>query len=556
MLRHLIALGSSIALFCDVAVAEPPFEVAPTRCPFLPSLIEINEPQLCAPFLATAIAAYKGPDFDIRTVGQDLSSLSARWILSAEDIAAQFEGPDGRLPLSEVRELTQIRWSWDLVTSTVVDFNGNGDKNILAIIGTEDNALRHSYVTALFHNEADFEGALAKAGSVEQILESATIVWDLDRPSILQIDNAFYAIPNPQSFHLKDFREELWRLAPDSARIACVVQLEPGAAERTIAPQLIQTPIGSMSRVLDAIAGHEPRCTGTLHFMSMAVTDAAQVYARTASRPWALSGIEPYNDEAEIDAALDRWSQRGLWNHRMLRQLRHSVPAAHDFLRDYYQHAFGLSETDAGALADHNFDLLIRTRFKFPRNPWPEDTNDPSFRLRRALLAQYTAEQVEELLDAAGISNAHVESRWGTSTEPTLFYALENPILVDLLLDRGADINARGNFNKTALMYAAQFNLPETAKRLLERGADINAATSGEGDCWTNVNVSERTALMYAAENADLEMVDLLLEHGANPLARDSAKCSADMYVDGNGGLTESAKLELYQRLRTAKGTP
>ena len=528
----------------------------PTRYPFLPSLIEINEPRLCAPFLAAATTAYKGPDFDIRIVGQNLPGLSARWILSAEDIAAQFEGPGGGLPLREVRELKQTRWSSDFVTSAAVDFDGTGDKNILAIIGTEDGALRRNYVTALFRNEVEFEGALARAELVEQILESAAIVWNLDRPSVLQIDNAFYAIPNPQSFNLMDFREELWRLAPDGARVVCAVQLELGAAEQTIAAQLIQTPVGNMSRVLDVIAGYEPRCTGTLHFMSMAVNDAAEVYARAASRPWALSGIEPYNDEAEVDAGLDRWSQRGLWNYRMLRQMRASVPAAHDFLKEYYEHAFGLSEADAGALADHNFDLLIRTRFKFPRNPWSEDTNDPSFRLRRALLAQDPAEQVRELLNASGISNAYVESRWGTSAEPTLFYALESPLLVDLLLDRGADVNARGNFDKTALMYAAQFNLPETAKRLLERGADINATTSGEGDCWTNVNVSERTALMYAAENADLAMVDLLLEHGANPLARDSAKHSADMYVDRNGGLTEGAKRELYRRLRTATETP
>ena len=197
------------------------------------------------------------------------------------------------------------------------------------------------------------------------------------------------------------------------------------------------------------IAGYEPRCTGTLHFMSMAVNDAAEVYARAASRPWALSGIEPYNDEAEVDAGLDRWSQRGLWNYRMLRQMRASVPAAHDFLKEYYEHAFGLSEADAGALADHNFDLLIRTRFKFPRNPWSEDTNDPSFRLRRALLAQDPAEQVRELLNASGISNAYVGNRGGEHrAEPTLFYALESPLLVDLLLDRGADVNARGNFEQ------------------------------------------------------------------------------------------------------------
>jgi hypothetical protein len=276
---------------------------------------------------------------------------------------------------------------------------------------------------------------------------------------------------------------------------------------------------------------------------------------RAEVRPWALREIDPYNDLAEIDAALDRWSQRGIWNNRMLRELRGSTGPAHDFLNAYYRDGFGLSKESADRLAEASFDLLIRSRFRFPRHPQPIDIDDPTFKLRGALLQHGSKQTVESFLKAgATLSSTYVESDWGISTEPTLFYALESPMLVDLLLKHGADVNAGGNFGKTALMYAVQFNLSDTATLLLERGADVNAKTSTTGDCWSGINVTGRTALMYAAENADLAMADLLLRHGADAAAIDSRKQSADAYVDRNKSLAPDKSMELYRRLRGAKG--
>ncbi|HEV8389763.1 MAG TPA: ankyrin repeat domain-containing protein, partial [Dongiaceae bacterium] len=121
-------------------------------------------------------------------------------------------------------------------------------------------------------------------------------------------------------------------------------------------------------------------------------------------------------------------------------------------------------------------------------------------------------------------------------------------------LKNGADVNARGNFGKTALMYAVQFNLLDTAALLLERGADVNAKTTDTSDCWSGINISDRTALMYAAENADRTMVDLLLENGADAKAVDSRKYAADAYVDRNSKLSGDQDMDLYRRLRDAKG--
>jgi ankyrin repeat protein len=44
--------------------------------------------------------------------------------------------------------------------------------------------------------------------------------------------------------------------------------------------------------------------------------------------------------------------------------------------------------------------------------------------------------------------------------------------IVRLLLDRGAEVNARGGMGVTPLMMASQYNHPKVVRLLLERGAD------------------------------------------------------------------------------------
>ena len=554
MLKHFIALIFWVLLLCESATAQSPFDVVPTRYPFLPSLIEINESHVCSPFLAAVTEAYKANDFDIKTVGHELPGLNARWLLSAEDIAAQFEGTESRQLTHNIVSLDKTRYTWDYITWTEVDFTRDGSAQVLAIIGSEDGALRRYYVVVLFSTKRELDAALTGT-SVEDIIQRAAVSWRLDRPSIFEVDGSFYAVTNPQSSELNDVREELWRLTPAGSQLACSIQLAPPQDPQSPRSRLGGTAIGNLDRILDVIAGQESYCSGTLRVVDRTNIYANQVLRRVELRPWALREVDPYNDPLEIDAALYRWSQRGIWNFRMLRELGRLTGPADDFLRNYYRDGFGVPQEAADHLADASFDLLIRSRFTFSRRPQPIDMDDPSFRLRGALLAGNSDRTIEALFDAgAAILNVYEESRWGISTEPTLFYALESPTLVDMLLKRGAEVNAKGNFSKTALMYAAQFNLIDTATLLLERGADVNAKTSDTGDCWSGINITGRTALMYAAENADLAMIELLLRHGADANAIDSYKQSADAYVDRNETLDSDKSMELYRRLRSAKG--
>src|SRR6266567_4175447 len=78
------------------------------------------------------------------------------------------------------------------------------------------------------------------------------------------------------------------------------------------------------------------------------------------------------------------------------------------------------------------------------------------------------------------------------------------------LIDAGADVNARNDFNATALLWAARD--PEKAKLLIARGANVNAR-SKQG----------RTPLMMAClSHGGASIVALLLAKGADVNVRDN----------------------------------
>ncbi|NIM67382.1 MAG: hypothetical protein GTO55_04440 [Armatimonadetes bacterium] len=98
-------------------------------------------------------------------------------------------------------------------------------------------------------------------------------------------------------------------------------------------------------------------------------------------------------------------------------------------------------------------------------------------------------------------------------SESSLYFAVRSrdPSVVQLLLDRGADLN-RAYGSKTPLMQAASWGRsPEIMRLLLAAGAEVNAR-GGYG----------KTALHYAVASNRTDSVRLLLEAGAEVNARDN----------------------------------
>lgn len=77
--------------------------------------------------------------------------------------------------------------------------------------------------------------------------------------------------------------------------------------------------------------------------------------------------------------------------------------------------------------------------------------------------------------------------------------------VVELLIQKGADVNARDHDGNTALKGAAQNGHVDAVKVLLENGADANLG-----------NYIEYVPMMWAADEGHIDIVRLLIEYGGN----------------------------------------
>lgn len=138
------------------------------------------------------------------------------------------------------------------------------------------------------------------------------------------------------------------------------------------------------------------------------------------------------------------------------------------------------------------------------------------------------------------LTKASLEARDRRGATPLMHAAaFGNLQTLRLLLDAGADVNARNDFDATALLWAARD--PAKAKLLIERGADVNiqskqgrtplmvAALRPGGSATLALLIAKgadihkkderrnSTALTLASSVGDIEMVRLLLSKGVNP---------------------------------------
>jgi ankyrin repeat protein len=117
-----------------------------------------------------------------------------------------------------------------------------------------------------------------------------------------------------------------------------------------------------------------------------------------------------------------------------------------------------------------------------------------------------TVSVVELLLD----NGAEVNPRKTSGTPMHFAAASGQKTLVELLIAKRADINAKTNEGITPLHMAAKRDRPEVAEMLIARGADVNARTK-----------SNETPLTEVARQGNKEFVDLLIARRADIDAKD-----------------------------------
>lgn len=113
------------------------------------------------------------------------------------------------------------------------------------------------------------------------------------------------------------------------------------------------------------------------------------------------------------------------------------------------------------------------------------------------------------------------------------------PEAAQLLLAAGADVRAaaRNPMRVTALHAAAAARNTPAARLLLERGAEVDARQQ-----------AGYTTLHAAAQHGDVELVDLLLAHGADPTLRSEDGQDAADHARANGHEALAARLAAVTR--------
>jgi hypothetical protein len=292
------------------------------------------------------------------------------------------------------------------------------------------------------------------------------------------------------------------------------------------------------------------------------------------ARPWDLA-----IDTEQVDLAdfVNKWATNNLYNYRIYQKIIGQMPDATKALADFYHDTYGLKEPEANSFAEKAMGIIMKASFV---THWSDDpeikaslaTKGDEKAFRQRYKDALASENLSPLLIRKAVLFGMMDLVQETPKEqlakhdddlvrkhydgpdylpePLIFYALDDEKMLTLLINKAEDINGRNWFGKTPLMYAAQWNMPETVNLLLADHADINAATQPmpKDDMWNcsgRPTISGRTALMYAAENASTPIIQNLLQAGANREAKDSKGRSAKDYLANNQLLNDNERKEL-----------
>jgi FOG: Ankyrin repeat len=172
----------------------------------------------------------------------------------------------------------------------------------------------------------------------------------------------------------------------------------------------------------------------------------------------------------------------------------------------------------------------------------------------------YAAIRVDDRPGAAKLLSADANTRDSRGNTPLMYAAAVGSVdMMRQLIGAGADVNAKNNFDSTALMWCS--NDLQKVRLLLDKGADVNAhskqgrtplviaaAHDGNGevirllikkgaDLKAPGPGGANAALIAAAEANDLAVVRLLLEQGADAKAKSPDGFTALINAAGQGNV-------------------
>lgn len=286
--------------------------------------------------------------------------------------------------------------------------------------------------------------------------------------------------------------------------------------------------VGALLESLSNMTGGYGNCGTLAAGDSLLILFIPSALEKVAYSPWKEVSKYQKMQVKTLDRFLQEWGYKGLWNYDVFTRYEKVKDEAKKELKQYYIDMFGVDDKMAIKYADKAFFEILNAHFTFPADGYGRQLYDD---LQRALLEGKSEQEIKPLM-VGNWQNPKIDL-YGAELEATLFSALKTPTLVTFLIQAGADVNASNGFGKTALMYAAQYNLYETAERLIKSGIDVNKQTfRSDNTCTNTIGTQGVTALHYAVRYADAKFIELLVKNGANKDIKDSAEKIAFDWVD------------------------
>ena len=217
------------------------------------------------------------------------------------------------------------------------------------------------------------------------------------------------------------------------------------------------------------------------------------------------------------------------------------------------QKSFGIAADKATVLSVRALNRIFDSSFWFPtrsqHNPKYQPVRHPVF----GLSLNSRSPDVQALLDdnlpdeALRMLAATVREASGNPETP-IFRSLEHPRLLQALLKAGHNPDHTNLFGKTALMYAAQFDLLPAVNVLLAHGAGVHLRTEERHTCeyygTDNYDVfNARSALDYALNDAGESVIGRLIV--AVPVAERGGPATWHARLEGNSKLDAVARERL-----------
>jgi uncharacterized protein YecT (DUF1311 family) len=527
-----------------------------TRYPFVPTLSENRDPELCSSVLKGARQEFFSDRISI---------------------------------LSPIGERDGIEWlNWNDIQDAGfrfrldLDLDGNGQ--VHPVVGRVVYG-PGSRMETIFHVFASDEALENEVGSADpdKMFDAHFTSEQGEDLRLFRWKNRYYFFDNPSRFSQANVPKiSAFRLNGDgSVASRCTVRISP---DESIVLKLRGEPgFKSFLKVISTIGDQGPS-GGTMVIMHNWEANAA--VDRAAFRPWAVSRATKDPDDVldgsyfryneRMKRFLEDWSFLDVWSRREYQTFLQHIDPAVTALEKYYVSAFGLTTEKAKKAARRVVEEVIAAWILVPKSYDPELDlynlrrpllNRPVFSRDRDALKEVLRREKERRPDG---SSDKVQSDWVDPFSPSsydrkrpdieisfaLHVAVEWEEGMRLLLAAGADPNALNEFGKTPLMTAAHMNRPDTVRLLLSHGADPNRKTV-EMKSWMGLSPIRRTALMYAAENAGTAVMKLLLDAGASPDERDSKGDGIETYLARNPRLTDAEKrMDIRKLVRSSSGLP